>query len=168
MAYLWKPQTYSMAFCDSWVHRCLKQDCSLPEVCNRQLIYRSQTIYEGTRKFGLPSRVRGDHGTENTQVPEYMVNARGENRGSFTAGGRVHNVRSKRLWRELNRVIISSFCKDLFYFLEDTGPLDCHNEADLFALRYIYLPRISVSLEQFVMQWNFHAMRYGLPVTSLP
>ncbi|CAH3159377.1 unnamed protein product [Porites lobata] len=33
------------------------------------------------------------------------------------------------------------------------------SEFDLFALHYIYLPKINASLEQFVEQWHFHEIR---------
>jgi hypothetical protein len=54
---------------------------------------RSSTVLDlflgSTRKWGLPSRVRGDHGVENLGVAAYMDAVRGEGRGSYIWGRQV-------------------------------------------------------------------------------
>ena len=47
----------------------------------------------------------------------------------------------------------------LFYFLELEGLLDPLNHKHLFALRYVYKPRIQRSLDQFKDGWNNHNIR---------
>jgi len=111
-----------------------------------------QYFIEGTHHFRLPLCVRGDHGVENVEVARFMVESRGNNRGSFITGRSFHDDRIERLWREMNRVVIA-FYKDIFHYWEDSN-----SECNLFALHYIYLPRINASLEQFVEQWNFHGI----------
>ena len=70
----------------------------------------------------------------------------------------MHNQRIERLWAEVSRVS-SAIYKDLFKFLESCGLLDTLNELDLFALHFVYLPCISVLLEEFRSQWNHQWLR---------
>ena len=113
---------------------------------------------DATRKYGLPSRVRSDRGTENVEVAGYMNAVRGSNRGSHHVGSSVHNQRIERLHRDTTRCCLSNFIS-IFYDLEEDGRLDPCNETDLFCLHFVFLPRINRALEEFRMGWNFHSLR---------
>lgn len=111
----------------------------------------------GTREFGIPSRVRGDKGVENIHVAQFMLAEKGVDRGSFIVGRSVHNQRIERLWAEVNRVVSKHF-KQIFKFMEHNNYLDELNEIDLFALHFVFLPRIQKCLKEFTDQWNHHGL----------
>ena len=122
---------------------------------------RSETVLESfikaTQEYGIPSRLRSDHGGENVRIWEFMEEARGRDRGSYIAGSSVHNTRIERLWRDVY-VAVSSTYVSVFTELEERNILDPLNDADLFCLHYVFIPRINASLHCFQSAWNNHPL----------
>lgn len=123
---------------------------------------RSETVFnaflEAVALFGMPSRVRGDRGTENTDVCAYMEEMRGGQRGSFIAGPSVHNTRIERLWKDVFYSVINTYYS-LFYYLENANLLDITDDLDLFCLHFVYIPRINKALTEFSEAYNSHPLR---------
>ena len=111
------------------------------------------------QEWGLPSRVRSDHGGENTLVARFMLEdpLRGPNRGSFITGRSVHNCRIERLWRDVHEQVTGSFYK-LFKNMEGGGFLEPDNETHIYCLHAIFLPRINHCFELFKNLWNSHKL----------
>lgn len=73
-------------------------------------------------------------------------------------GSSTHNQRIERLWVDMHKSVTCLFY-NLFYFLEQHDLLDPLNEPHLFALHYIFIPRINQALKAFQEGWNHHGMR---------
>ena len=101
----------------------------------------------GVEKWGLPSRVRCDYGMENFYVGQYMIEHRGEGRGSIITGSSVHNSRVERAHRDVYSGVLAFYAR-IFEAMEDESILDISDDVHLFSLHHVYSPRINRSLEE--------------------
>eukprot|EP00112_Aurelia_sp_Birch-Aquarium-sp1_P013569 Seg2881.9 transcript_id=Seg2881.9/GoldUCD/mRNA.D3Y31 product="hypothetical protein" protein_id=Seg2881.9/GoldUCD/D3Y31 len=108
--------------------------------------------------FYWPRRVRSDQGMENLGVARLMLNKFGTERKPVLTGRSVHNQRIERLWKDVHEYVTSNF-RELFLWMEDSELLDPLNEIHLFALEFIFVPRINRALDLFLAQWNSHSLR---------
>jgi hypothetical protein len=111
---------------------------------------------EGVSKFGLPDKVRSDHGGENIEVWNYMLHTHSFDLKCVLTGSSTHNERIERLWRDVHRSVLHF--ADTFRGLESDGVLDTLNDADMFSLHYVFLPRINKCLHDFQESWNNHSL----------
>ncbi len=125
-----------------------------------------ERFVEGCRQWGLPSRVRCDHGSENSDVVDYMTRVRNNHSNPVIQGASVHNQRIERLWVDVWKDVVHVFY-NLFYYLEQSGHLNPDDDVDLYSLHYIYLPRINKCLQDFVHQWNNHGIRTEKNMTPI-
>ena len=122
---------------------------------------RSQTVFQlflnSMSTYKCPRQIRSDHGTENVSVARWMLQHFGPASKPFLTGLSVHNQRIERLWRDVNTYVISYF-RNLFFYLESVDLLDPLDEVHLFALHYVFKPRINRALTLFATQWNNHPL----------
>ncbi|XP_049333345.1 uncharacterized protein LOC111188803 [Astyanax mexicanus] len=123
---------------------------------------RSDTVMDlfigAVSQYGVPSRVRCDHGGENNGMCLFMDIFQGSSRGSALRGRSTHNQRIERLWSDVWRGVTNVYYS-LFAWLENEGKLDSSNEMHMWALHFVYLPRINRDLRLFINQWNHHKLR---------
>ena len=147
-----------MAHCCSWCHRWVFSGCYFLKASTNN---RASTVLErlltATQVFHYPRRIRTDFGTENVDVARNMLNRYGPASNPVLTGQSVHNQRIERLWRDVHNYV-STFYKNVFYYLESIEMLDPNNEIDLYVLHYVFMPRLNKSLDIFVMQWNNHPL----------
>jgi len=109
---------------------------------------------QAEERYGLPLKVRSDHGGENVSVWQYMYEKR-LNADAVIVGSSVHNQRIERLNRDVNTQVINYYF-NLFSVLEQRGIIDPENATDIFTIHATFLPIINKKLEEFANAWNHH------------
>ena len=110
---------------------------------------------KGVEQWGLPSRVRCDYGMENFYVSQYMIDHRGEGRGSIITCSSVHNSRVERPHRDIYSGVLAFYAR-IFEAMEDEGILEILDSVHLYSLHYVFIPRINRSLDDFIQKKNNH------------
>ncbi|CAA7271343.1 unnamed protein product [Cyclocybe aegerita] len=109
-------------------------------------------------QYGIPSRVRGDHGTENVNVAAWMDENRGSHRGSYIYGRSIHNTHIERLWYDVTRGFGQKW-KNFFIDLEVHYRLSPVDPVHIWLLHHLFLPLIHRDAEAWVATWNSHSMQ---------
>ncbi|KAL0066100.1 hypothetical protein AAF712_006932 [Marasmius tenuissimus] len=122
---------------------------------------RADTVLDlfvnAVQTHGSPSRVRGDHGTENVMVAEFMETTKGTGRGSYIFGKSIHNIRIERLWRDVTLGFGAKW-KWFFEQLEQHEYLNCANPAHIWLLHFLFLDAINIDAVNWAEAWNHHTM----------
>ena len=111
---------------------------------------------QGVSTFGLPARVRGDKGGENVDILRFMREQQGCG-GAYIQGPSVHNQRIERLHYDTTHCVLSHFI-DIFKYLEENEIMKRDDVVDLFAIQFVFVPRIQKSLNEFQEAWNHHQL----------
>ena len=117
-----------------------------------------QLFLEAIQLYRTPLRLRTDHGTENIEIAKYMLEKYGTESRPVITGKSVHNQRIERLWVDVFIYVIQQY-RNIFYHLESEHRLDPDNDIHIFALHFVYMPRINRSLKEFTDAWNHHPLR---------
>lgn len=108
--------------------------------------------------YGVPSRLRVDQGGENNDACLIMDLLRGTGRGSSIRGQSTNNQRIERSWVDTWNGVTNVYY-DFFHFLENLGILDPDEPVHIWALHFVFIPRLNRDLELFRCQWNNHPLR---------
>ena len=106
-------------------------------------------------EHGVPSRVRGDWGSENRDVSILMILLCGVNHASFMWGPSVFNTQIEWLWLEVGKQFVCQW-HAFFFWLERCHLLKRQDQHHRWLLHYLFLGFINEDCEKFCDEWNSH------------
>ena len=145
---------------------------------------RGSTVLElflqAAHQYGVPSRLRGDHGVENILVAAWMEHYKGVRRGSYIWGRydslslnlpmylviksscpqyrSVHNVRIERLWVDVTAMFGAKW-SEFFTLLELHHGLNINNPNHIWLLHELFLHEVNRDADDFAIGWNHHVVQ---------
>lgn len=129
------------------------------EVASRNNAGTQLEIFErATNQYGYPWHIRTDRGLENSLTWERMLEVRGRGTRAVIVGPSTRNTRIERLWLTVG-VHKIRFWRRLFQSMEDQNGLDIENDLHLWALHYIFVPRLNQELSAWIVGFNNHRHR---------
>jgi len=105
--------------------------------------------------------VAADYGRESVMMAQHFAHVRGD-ANHWICVKSVNNMRSERLWRDVNfRAGTYDTWALLFRDMETDANirLNPDDPIDLFSLHYVFAPRIQAGMDRFCEMWNNHKMR---------
>ncbi|KAK0460231.1 uncharacterized protein EV420DRAFT_1673406 [Desarmillaria tabescens] len=118
---------------------------------------------DATLVWGVPIRLRGDHGVENLYAAQWMENYRGVLSNPYIWGHSVHNTRGERMWVETSRSWADRW-HEFFTELEASYGLDHENSAHIWLVLHLFLADIDEAACQWADEWNNHK----IPLQAIP
>ena len=145
---------------------------------------RASTVFDlfqdVIHNHGVPSRVRGDHGTENLMVAQWMEENMGVDRGSYIWGRSVilfpfglfgidhilsimtyrsvHNTWIERLWYHITHAFGQKW-KNFFLDLETHHSLNPRAAEHVWLLHHLFLDAVNQDAQEWAHAWNSHHLQ---------
>lgn len=112
---------------------------------------------DAVKRNGHPARIRVDKGTENVLMCQYVREHHPDVPGAVLMGKSCHNQRIERLWGDVKSGVIHPY-RQMFLLMEEENTLDANNRQHIWALQFVFLPRLNHMIRDFVFQWNHHTL----------
>ncbi|XP_074656822.1 uncharacterized protein LOC141910031 isoform X2 [Tubulanus polymorphus] len=108
----------------------------------------------------VPRCIRMDAGTENGRIAAIQKAFRAEydDETCVLVGRSTSNQRIERWWRSLRNEVVQ-FWMNVFKDMEENGSLSTADVVHIQTLRYCFFDLINADLQDFVQEWNTHAIR---------
>ena len=123
---------------------------------NNLAITALEYFFSSVLEYGVPGRIRVDGGSEFNHIEKFMNDLDGSKR-CIRGKSSVHNQRIECLWRDVFTKVLSKY-HGIFNHMENHRILGIHNNIHLFALHFVFEPRINRDLSSWRKAHNNHRL----------
>ena len=123
------------------------------------------TFKKAIKKYSWPTSILTDKREEKTLIWKHMQETKGDISAEIT--DKLERVQWITIIKNDLNLNIFRTLSETFYSFECEGSLDVSNDADIFCLHFVYLPRMNKLLDDFVTSYNACAIPHGSGATPL-